>query len=212
MLIQRPARGTPAARMIFEPSGHTYTLDGRELASVSTVIRPLSPELDQIPRWRLDAAAKLGTWLHESIALDLDGDLDRESVPEEIEPEFAAWESWRKDRERDGWRWLAWERRVCAPELGIAGTLDLLGLDPGGRYAVIDHKRTYVLPTRSVGPQTAGYALCLSTEPGAPSASAFTRYCLHLRDGAARFVALNSPNDERAFLACVTVHHWSKAA
>ena len=207
MIGQLPHPDSAAARLQFEPVAHRYTLDGRVLPSVSTIIRPLSPGLDRIPRDVLAHAAQRGTWLHEAIALDLDGDLDEWTVPEVIAPEFAAWRQWREKAEADGWRWLAWERRVCSAALGFAGTLDLAAITPDGEPALLDHKRTAELP-RSVPVQLTGYALALQDEPGAPKAEQWRRFCLHLQPGArARLVPLDV--DRAVFLSALTCHHWS---
>lgn len=106
----------------FDRDRHEYLLDGRRLPSVTEIISEagLLPSYEYVDDWY----SERGTAVHEAIALDVRGELDEESVDEEVRPYL---ERARKvlgavpldvDREAEG--------PLYHPELLFAGTLDLV--------------------------------------------------------------------------------------
>jgi hypothetical protein len=176
----------------FDEATHRYTLDGRELISVTQALTEAG-FIDA--RWYNDEAALRGTYTHAAIALHHEGALAAASIDPIVRPFFEAYLKFLGDT---GYVIAACEERVCDPMAGYAGTLDLRGRFPGNPCMdVIDIKTGAVPPW--VGYQTAAYArLVKGTKK--------RRWALHLRaDGLYRLEPLVNRTDERVFLAALTV-------
>jgi hypothetical protein len=203
-------------KLQFDEEKHEYRHDGRVVPSVTQILKPLSEaEYRGVNRDVLDAAAQRGKAVHKMIELDLRDDLDVDSLPDELQPYYTAWQNFRN---LSGFECLLSEARVYSPRYNYAGTLDLFGR-LNGDAALIDAKRTVVVP-RSVGPQTAGYEQALrwnypdlvSKCVNGPGEGCINRYALHLRaDGSWRLVPQKDPNDARVFLAALTLHNYLEA-
>lgn len=128
------------AQLLFFDQGHRYTIDGRELPSVSQLCRFLSREIyGEINQYTLDAAASRGTKVHKATeVLDLYGKAD---VDDDLLPYLNAYLKFRREHT------VQWERVEYAtyhPEDGYAGTIDRYG-DVDGKQAVVDFKTTYTV-------------------------------------------------------------------
>lgn len=180
----------------FDPVAHRYTLEGRELISVTQVLEAAG-FIDT--QWYTDEAARRGTAVHEAVQRLHAGD---ENPSADLEagdvPYFDAYLAFQAE---SGFVVDGSEERVCDALAGYAGTLDLRGRFPRfvGGVDVIDLK-TGSVPSW-VGYQTAAYARLLT---GAPK----RRWALNLRtDGTYRLLPLEARTDERIFLAALTVAH-----
>jgi len=194
----------------FDAASHTYTLGGRKVPGVTTVLKPISEAFyggSMGPAMR--AKAQLGTLVHLAIELDGAGTLDRDSLEGPVLDYFRAWERFRRESEVE---LVAQELKVASPTYGYAGALDILGRlrSRPGRIALIDAKCvTTVMPT--TGPQTAGYEKAAREwHPELiPEGHPVDRYALQLRpDGTYRLVPFTSPADLRTFLAALSVHNF----
>jgi hypothetical protein len=194
-------------RLVFDAQAHAYTLDGRELLSVTTVLVEAGMS---DPRHWTDEARDRGTAVHEAVSLHTEGLLDVSLVYPAYRPYV------------DGYlRFLSEsrvvveesERRICDPSLGYAGTLDLLVAwksDDGQkvtRRGLLDIKTGSVPP--AVGPQTAAYLRC--ARAWFPAGTPIHRFALHLPgDGTYRLIPLTNPQDEHDFLAALRVAHFRR--
>jgi ATP-dependent exoDNAse (exonuclease V) beta subunit len=125
--------------LLFYDDSHKYTVDGKEVPSVSELTRFLTRELyNDAPQYFLDQAAKRGTRIHKATeAIDKFGTV-------EIEDEYAgfvkAYVSFLKDH-NVSWEKIEWP--VCRKddEMPYAGTIDRVGtLD--GKTVILDIKTT----------------------------------------------------------------------
>jgi hypothetical protein len=187
--------------LTFEAATHRYALDGRELPSVTTILRDAGL-IDFAAPWFTDEARARGTYVHEAIALLVEQDLDWERLDPTLAPYVQAFERWRTE---GGCIVEACEQRVAHEALAYAGTIDLLAKRWSGatetweRY-LIDVKCGAVPP--SVGPQTAAYLRCLAHEGWR------WRAVLQLPgDGSYRFDLLEDPEDDDDFLAALRLFH-----
>lgn len=182
------------AELHFDEAAHRYTLDGRELVSVTQVLSDAG-FIDG--RWFNDEAAWRGTYVHAAVQMHHAGELDESALEPATRPFFDAYLRFRAE---SGFTVLASEERVFDPALGYAGTLDLRGQFPPwgeSRTDVVDIKTGAIPPW--VGYQTAAYARLV---PGLRR----RRWALHLRDdGTYRLEPLTKVTDERVFLAALTV-------
>lgn len=137
---------------------HEYRYGGAVVPSVTEIIRPLY-SFDGVPDEVLERKRLLGENLHSCIQLDLENDLDEESVPPACVPYFRAW---RRFREETGFEAELVERPVFHSKLRYAGTPDARGWftklpKQKGKRALMDWKATYTL-SPIVRIQTAAYA------------------------------------------------------
>ncbi len=178
------------AVLAFDPASHRYTLGERELVSVTQVLRDVGFIDD---RWFTEQAALRGTAVHAAVdRFHVTGDVPTDDV---CAPFFDAYLAF---RQASGFDVQVVEERICDPLLGYAGTLDLRGRFSGFNHGddVIDIK-TGNVPTW-VGYQTAAYARCLGGR--------VRRWALQLRaNGSYSLQPLTARNDERVFLAALTV-------
>lgn len=178
----------------FDEATHRYTLEGRELISVTTVLREVGLIDD---RWFTEDSARRGTAVHAAVQRFLSAG---EVAVDDITGAF--FDAYLAFQQEAGFQVEAVEERVCDPVLGYAGTLDLRGrfLRFADGVDVIDIK-TGAVPS-SVGYQTAAYARCVD---GTATVLA-RRWALNLRtDGAYRLEPLTKRTDVKVFLAALTV-------
>lgn len=209
----------------FDEADHVYTLGGRVLPSVTQIIAPLRPDLTMIPPDVLERKRALGVAVHLACQLDDDDELDEDALDDELRPYLAGWRKFKADT---GAVILMNEQRLHHPTLGYAGTLDRLAelrMHAGAPW-LIDLK-TSADPLPSYGVQTAGYDALIGAHERGPMSEAFAelfarigvpsagrrRGTVHLRpDGTYRLHEYKNPNDEAAFRACLSLHHWKESA
>ena len=185
--------------LTFDEARHEYRLLGGVVPSVTQILAPLV-DLSGIPRAVLDAKRQLGQDVHYACQLLDEGDLDEDSVEEQIEPYLQAYKRFKADT---GAVVLLNEQRVADPLLLYAGTLDrVMGIKD--EKWLVDLKTCISTPL-AVGPQTAAYLRALG------DTSVTRRAALRLRpDGTYRLDALTEPNDWSAFMACLTLHRFKE--
>lgn len=185
------------ASVDFDPVAHRYTLDGRELISVTQALTEAGL-IDTT--WLSEEAAARGTAVHDAAHRlhSGDGNPSAHLAGDDL-PFFDAYLDFLA---ASHFEVLGSEERVCDPLLGYAGTLDLRGRFPGffGFGVDVVDIKTGAAPTWA-GYQTAAYARLVD---GAPR----RRWALNLRDdGTYRLLPLAVRTDERVFLAALTVAH-----
>lgn len=191
----------------FDPTSHSYTLDGRRLPNVTSILEPLSSYAG-VPRHILDAAAERGNHVHKACELVLWDLLDEDELADEYKPYIAAFKQFLVET-----RFSAdhIEARVYHKELLYAGTLDLGGVLPGRkpRRALIDIKTTFkLLP--SVGPQTAAYIDAWNSTHD-KDAHFQDRYGLQLKpDGTYKMLPFTDPLDMNVFRSCLVIHNFMR--
>ena len=202
LIILGGAVSTPA----FDPRLHRYTVDGKEVPSVSSILRILTDAVyGPIPKETLAAAAAFGTAVHACTEYLDEGDLDRSSVSEDWVPYLDAYEAWKQDM---GPTIEAIELRLGCPR--FAGTLDRIvrfNADPSEVLWVIDLKTTSVLHPH-VGVQLAAYvALASLMYPG----HKWRRAAVQLKgDGTYAFREFKDLSDETCFNALLGIYYWGK--
>lgn len=117
-------------RLTIDEATHTYWLGSHRLTSVTQVLG-LTGLADFNAPWFTDAVQAKGTHLHAAIALDMEGDLDEDSLDEETLGGVAGWRKYLAD---SGAKLEFGEYPLCDPSLGVAGRLDYVMLKPDPRY------------------------------------------------------------------------------
>lgn len=184
----------------FDEATHTYTLDGKVLPSVTTILRPLQ-DFSGIPAEVLERKRQIGTAVHKAIELDLEEALDESSLSEAVRPYFAAWLRFKAEFQLIP----LWAETQVYAQAGYAGTVDLI-CGRGTQRWVIDYKTS-----AQVGPvaalQTAAYAHA-AHERGLVNHGP-KRAALHLReDGTYRLIEHKDRGDLQTFLALLTIFNW----
>lgn len=186
--------------LAFDEASHTYRFLGEPVPSVTQLLQPLC-DFSRVAREVLEAKRELGRQVHYACQLDDEGDLDEDSVTEEIEPYLQAWRLFLRE---SGAKVLHNERRVFEPMLQYAGTLDNVLLLNGHKWLV--DKKTAIAVPMAAGPQTAAYLRALG------DTSVTHRAAVRLRpDGTYRFDPLTGTDDWSVFMACLSLHRFKEA-
>lgn len=200
--VTAPAPVINDPRLVFDSVAHRYTLDGRELVSVTQALT-LAGMVDT--RHFTEAARLRGTYLHAAIALCVEGDLDESTIDVLVRPYFDGFVKFLQDTKATI---ECSEVRVCDPVLGYAGTLDAIVRWPNGVLTLIDWKSGAFPPM--TGPQTAAYLRCARAMY--PTGTNIARAGVHLRgDGTYRLVNLHQiVQDEHDWLAALRVVQFQR--
>lgn len=115
-------------RLVFDDETHTYTIDGKEVSSVTQLCRPLTVEIAENAKpWLRDAAAERGTRVHEACAdIDFIGNLDDVEIAPDITGYVTAYLNFLRDYRVKSWD--AIELPLGCSKLGFAGTIDRVGI------------------------------------------------------------------------------------
>ena len=200
--------------LAFDPASHTYRVDGTLVPSVTQLLEDagLTPDYAAVPRPVLEHARARGIHVDQCVEL-LDADeLDWRSVHPEAVPYL---EGWMRFKEYEGFTPIASQLPLYHPRYGYAGTLDNVGLLPGGRPVIIERKTTAKLAA-TVALQSAGYAVdgLWYAAPGGGVLSPVpwerpARLGVQLRrDGSYQLVPYDDPEDMAAFLGVVALGKW----
>ena len=184
MTSQRPS---------FDPEQHRFWLDGKELLSVTRVLResgivgnPYNPETDR------DYYLERGSAVHLATQYDDQDELDEDSLDEDLLPYLEAWRAFRRE---SGFDPVLIEEIVWSETHGFAGILDRAGI-LNGKQILIDIKTGSVPKWAAL--QTAAYALALG-EP-------VHRYTVELRgDGKYSLKRHDDRGDAGVFLAALQI-------
>jgi len=120
--------------VIFEPSGHTYTYNGQTLPSITGILKA-EGFIDT--QWYDNWSRDRGSYVHLACHYDINGELDEETLDEEIRPYLAAFRKFMAD---SGFKVERSEVPGVNTTYLYAGTPDLVGCFPQPTAA-----RRYVL-------------------------------------------------------------------
>lgn len=145
------AVGTPG--LTFDAAAHRYYFGGRELPSVTTIIRDnrLGGDFSRAALDDLERARQLGTAVHMALHYDDEGTLDEGTLDPAVAPYLEAWRQFRRDHHV---AIVEMERCYADPVYCFAGTLDRIAV-VDGRRGVVDVKTGGV---DGADVQTAAYA------------------------------------------------------
>lgn len=183
----------------FEPDGHVYRLDGREVPSVTQILSPYSG-LQYVDRELLERAAAFGSHVHTACHLLNMDELDRSNLDPELEPYVAGWEKFLSDTGAV----VVLSEHCVASKRGYAGKFDTL-VHWGKSQRLIDIKTGSGIPM-TVGPQTSAYVEAYAEETGIKVRD---RYCVHLiGNGNYSACKLDDPRDLSIFHSALNIWNW----
>ena len=195
----------------FDSDSHRYELNGKELPSVTQVLREAGLIDEQ---WYNDFSRDRGSVVHLATEFLDDDQLDEDSVDERIKPYLDAYRQFKID---SGFEPLPIVDQVTGceviseahrfqPKYGYAGTIDRIGMLKSGRKAVIDIKTGAAHATHRL--QLAAYQALLD-KPGE-----YARLVVGLKkDGkysVTEFKLTDYPVDFGVFAACLQVINFRR--
>lgn len=203
-----------ACPLAFDPSTHTYTLNGVRVPSVTQVLKSAGYiRLDGVPAAVLEEARDRGQRVHQALHFMFEDDLDDASIDDEVRLYLL---SARQYLERHVRQVLRAEMRVWSGRHYCAGTLDILGVDRDGQPFIGDFK-TGDPADVAADLQTGAYAaFLLEMAVGDPELRAIVQVGRHLRrrsirlfgDGRiARGIPYSDHRDFIRFMNALNVYH-----
>lgn len=197
------------SKVQFDEATHTYTLDGKELPSVTHIIRYLAVDKanNADPNMALIARER-GSAVHEATVMyDYSGEIP-DDFPAEYAPYLEAYVQFVRDYQP---KWELIEHPMADEAAGFAGTLDRFGLIDD-EYAILDIKTSYKVDMPSLSAQLAAYNQLLCADIGADEyikkrVKGINRYGLQLmRSGKYRLYKCPALNGNRLFLCCLDIY------
>lgn len=138
----------------FDEATHTYTLDGKELPSVTHIIRYLAVDKanNADPNMALIARER-GSAVHEATVMyDYSGEIP-DDFPAEYAPYLEAYVKFCRDYHP---KWELIEHQMGNATLGFAGTLDRFGVIDD-KWCILDIKTSYKVDIPSLSAQLTAY-------------------------------------------------------
>ena len=182
----------------FDPDTHTYTIDGVEVPSVTTVCRFLAYDQKSDKPWLARVAADRGTRVHAACAM-----IDYGEEPEEdfdTAGYLKAYRRFLKDYRPD---WEGIEYIAGDTILGVAGTVDRFGTLYDGRTCILDIKTGSQLHDAPLRAQLTGYQWLLSG--GVHLQYPYYLYALQLsKDGTYQLREVQ--RDDELLLSCIFIN------
>lgn len=187
---------------IYDPSTHSYFLDGKPIPSVTEILREagMYQNVKKSDTWD-EYYLKRGEYVHLACRFVLEEKLDEDQLHEDLKPYVAAFREFVRDT---GFLAHIIEQPMRHTEYRFGGTPDLAGQfkSKDSPYCVIDIKSGS--PNRAHQIQTAAYAILLRHNY---KWHGMNRYALYLGPGKYKLVA-HTGADEKVFMAALTLYHW----
>lgn len=196
--------------LIFDQVGHLYTIDGRTIPSVTTVIdEMMATDKQWFRKHHRDRGSSIHSlvrqiaWLeHPSSENEWDETADTPGI-------VPCGRAFRRFCRETGFQVTHTEQSLYSESMRVAGTLDLVGI-LGGKVALIDVKSGSVPPT--VDLQTAAYQRLVLDSMGI---KVDARYSLKLRAeserGEFKFRECGSQSDINVFIGLLNGYFWKQA-
>lgn len=202
------------SKVQFDEATHTYTLDGKELPSVTHIIRYLAVDKanNADPNMALIARER-GSAVHEATVMyDYSGEIP-DDFPAEYAPYLEAYVQFVRDY-KPGWELI--EHQMGNKTLVFAGTLDRFGLIDG-EYAILDIKTSYKVDMPSLSAQLTAYRSLLYKEYLPAKWDEILEKGLNLyglqlmRDGKYRLYKCDESVGDILFQSCLKIYRATKA-
>lgn len=189
----------------FNPELHQYKADGLVIPSVTQVLKAVGlVNFDFVPADVLQAAADKGTKVHQTTELFDKGVLDEERLHPILQNYLNSWKKFRTELQFDP---IEIESLKVHELYRYAGTLDRVGTINKNKKVLIDIKTGVKDKSHSV--QTAAYKL-LYDQKLSPKEKIKERFIVYLSEDGYKIELNEDQNDERVFLAALTLFNYTK--
>ena len=196
--------GAPEFR--FDPESHTYWLGGVQIDGVTSMLKGME-DLSSIPPAILARKAALGTAVHYATELDDQGQLDEDTVHEEVLGYLNGWRLFKREHEVE---FISIEQKLAHRRMRYAGTVD--------RVMKVDSERgVWDIKTRLEIPPVVGIQLAAYNELVRENGIADRRHKLENRaiqlkpDGTYQIHRFNHEEHYAAWVALLTIRNWRKS-
>lgn len=193
----------------FDAASHTYTLGGRAVPGVSTIIEP-AYDFRFVNAEAMEKARDKGHKVHKTIQLHEQAELKRDTLHETLAKYLAQWERFKEDF---GYVPLGIEVPVHSVKYQFAGTMDSHGVlipqdaDGDQHELLLDVKTGEEYEPHKL--QTAGYGIA-AVERGILK-KGHKRASLYLSEDGYALRWHTGLHDDVAFLALLTFHRWRQS-
>jgi len=195
--------GAPEFR--FDPESHTYWLGGVQIDGVTSMLKGME-DLSSIPPAILARKAALGTAVHYATELDDQGQLDEDTVHEEVLGYLNGWRLFKREHEVE---FISIEQKLAHRRMRYAGTVD--------RVMKVDSERgVWDIKTRLEIPPVVGIQLAAYNELVRENGIADRRHKLENRaiqlkpDGTYQIHRFSHEEHYAAWIALLTLRNWRK--
>jgi hypothetical protein len=173
--------------VIFNEEQHTYSLDGKELSGITSIIkRYVFPDMyKNVSESVLNKAAERGTRIHNLIQMWTVGVLSNDDI-QELQPFLDAYYA----SGLDGYE----AEYLVSDNESVASSIDLVCLDKDNNIVLCDIKTTSVLHTEYLQWQLSIYAYLFEKQN--PGLQVHSLSAIHIRDGKCNFVEVQRLPDE----------------
>ena len=145
--------GRDKIKIDYDSEHHLYFMNGNLVHSVTEITGCLH-NFGDIPKQKLEAAAKKGTAVHTAIQYYLENDLDENTLDEVIKPYLESFKQWYS---YSNMKPVKLEMIVGSLKLQYAGRFDCLMKDKANNLIIVDWKTG--IKTKSHSAQGAGYCI-----------------------------------------------------
>lgn len=195
-------------KVSFADTKHIYTVDKREIPSVTTIIKSetdVYSDYGSIDQAILDNAADRGNAIHKAIERSIiEGVIAYDDTRDDTQPYLEAYNEFIALKVLIPYHS---EVKTWHPDLGYAGTIDIWGT-VYGKPAIVDIKTTYKLNVPACELQLSGYGLLVEWWTGIDP----ERYILKLdRKSGRNFDRISDRNSDRLFIGIVETFHARSA-
>jgi hypothetical protein len=181
----------------YDDKSHTYTMDGKRLISMTTLLKEFGlVDYSMINRDVLAAAATFGKVVHETCALYDMGEL--ESCDPQIEPYLDGWKKFISELKP---KFLAVEMPMASRTWGFAGTPDRVY--KVSRPGILDIKTGAPIPATDL--QTAGYQILAEENLGVKIGERIT---IKLEAGDYKLIQHKDKNDINTVKGMLALYRW----
>lgn len=193
-------------KLKFEPTGHVYTVDGREVPSVTQILAGVGlTDFSRVNPELLERSKDFGTKAHEATELSDKGKFDYFSESVEICSIVDAWDRFKKDV---GFVPELIEKPLYSTKYGFAGTPDRIGLI-GKDPAIVDIKTGVLLNVAEL--QLEGYEILALESFYYEKVKKFRKISVQLlQDGSYKMEEYSDRGARTAFLSCLNVYNYKK--
>ena len=193
-----------ASKLIFDEEKHVYSLEGRYLPGVSSILKKAGlVDLSGIPEEVLERARNFGIAVHKACELEDLGTLDIASLSEYVVPSLEAWRKFKVDAKVEV---EEIEMPVYSQRWWYAGKLDRVIVMDGKRLLVDIKSSSSVYPSMKI--QLAGYKIAFEELSGAKIRGRLIVQLLP--NGEYKLHPCNDESDEQVFLAAVQIYKFTR--
>jgi len=189
-------------RLEFDEKDHIYKLDGRIIPGVTTVLEDVGlVDFEGIPLHVLESAANFGDAVHKASHYQDRGELDEDSINDEIRSYLVGWQKFITDFQA---QIIESEFRVYSEKWRYAGTMDRL-LVIKDRLVIPDIKTG--TKQRGHACQTAAYSLAYREMTGD---RIIDRMTVYLSENNYKPDFHKDKTDETVFLSALAVYNYKR--